>query len=67
MVFQTFSKDIGHICELIKANVQRSKSVHTQMTDAREQMKKLFLHKQNVAQIMTKYGSKRQLRKKEKR
>uniref|UniRef100_A0A6A7G2K9 Mucin-5AC-like n=2 Tax=Hirondellea gigas TaxID=1518452 RepID=A0A6A7G2K9_9CRUS len=64
---QAVTKDLDQVCELIKANVQRSKIIHDQMKEANAQMQKLFVHKDRVAKILTKYGSKRQLRKKERR
>jgi len=64
---QTFSKQMHHICELLRANVQRSNHVRGQMVEVSDQMNKLFDHKDPVASIVTKYGNKRQLRKKEKR
>ncbi|CAL4085342.1 unnamed protein product [Meganyctiphanes norvegica] len=64
--YKEFDKDVNRLSELVKANVQRSKIIKDQMTEARTQMHKLFDHKTKIVDIMTKYGSKRSLRKKEK-
>ena len=57
---------MNRLSELVKANSQRSKIIKDQMAEARTQMDKLFEHKDKIVEIMTKYGSKRTLRKKEK-
>lgn len=64
--YKDFDKDINRLSELVKANIQRSKIIKDQMTEARTQMEKLFEHKGKIVEIMTKYSSKRSVRKKEK-
>ncbi|XP_042230616.1 mucin-12-like isoform X2 [Homarus americanus] len=64
--YKDFEKDVNRLSELVKANIQRSKIIKDQMTEARSQMNKLFDHKGKIVDIMTKYSSKRSVRKKEK-
>ncbi|XP_071539358.1 uncharacterized protein Sap130 isoform X2 [Panulirus ornatus] len=64
--YKDFEKDVNRLSELVKANIQRSKIIKDQMTEARSQMNKLFDHKGKIIDIMTKYSSKRSVRKKEK-
>ena len=58
------ANDVYTICELIKANIQRSKNVQEQMCNVEVQLEKLLGHKDAVSAILAKQGSKRQLRKK---
>ncbi|XP_053646561.1 histone deacetylase complex subunit SAP130-A isoform X2 [Cherax quadricarinatus] len=64
--YKDFEKDVNRLSELVKANIQRSKIIKDQMSEARSQMNKLFDHKGKIVDIMTKYSSKRSVRKKEK-
>nr|XP_045619332.1 histone deacetylase complex subunit SAP130-A-like isoform X1 [Procambarus clarkii] len=64
--YKDFEKDVNRLSELVKANIQRSKIIKDQMSEARSQMTKLFDHKSKIVDIMTKYSSKRSVRKKEK-
>ncbi|XP_018012092.1 mucin-5AC isoform X2 [Hyalella azteca] len=65
--YKAQSKDVDQICELIKANVQRSKIIQDQMKEAKIQMTNLFVHKNRVASILESIGGKRQPRKKDRR
>ncbi|KAF2362486.1 Histone deacetylase complex subunit SAP130 C-terminal domain [Trinorchestia longiramus] len=57
---KVLSKDVNQICELIKANVQRSKIIEDQMREAKVQMTNLFVHKDKVASILKNYTELRQ-------
>ena len=59
------SRDLSKVHELIKANLQRSKIVQDQVREAKDHALELFEHKSKVADIVTKYVSKRQVKKRE--
>ena len=65
-ITQDYDRDCERISELIKSNVQRSVTIRDQMVDAKGQMSKIFDHKENVIELLSKYSSKRSFRKKEK-
>ncbi|XP_076331459.1 uncharacterized protein LOC143236789 isoform X1 [Tachypleus tridentatus] len=57
---------MNKINDLIKGNLQRSKLLQDQMTEAKQQMLKILEHKPSIVEIINKYASKRPLKKKEK-
>ena len=59
-------KDIVSVQEIIKANLQRSKLVQDQVSEAKQHATELFNHKQRVLDIMARYsGNKRQAKRRE--
>lgn len=57
--------DLGKVQELIKANLQRSKVVQDQVKESKDHALELFEHKNKVKEIVNKYVSKRQVKKRE--
>jgi len=59
-------KDLGKVQELIKANLQRSKVVQDSVKEAKHHLtNEIFEHKDRVKDIVKKYVSKRQVKKRE--
>jgi len=59
-------KDLGKVQELIKANLQRSKVVQDSVKEAKQHLtNEIFEHKDRVKDIVKKYVSKRQVKKRE--
>ena len=59
-------KDVGKVQELIKANLQRSKVVQDSVKEAKHHLtNEIFEHKDRVKDIVKKYVSKRQVKKRE--
>ncbi|KAB7505830.1 Histone deacetylase complex subunit [Armadillidium nasatum] len=64
--YKDFEKDVNRLSELVKANIQRSVITKDQIAEAKVQMMNIFNHKDNITNILTKYGNnKRSLRKKD--
>ncbi|PNF25982.1 hypothetical protein B7P43_G06365 [Cryptotermes secundus] len=59
-------KDVNRINELIKGNIQRSKVIKDQMQEAKSQIMKIFDHKSQVTDIISRCANKRSLKKREK-
>ncbi|XP_037511298.1 histone deacetylase complex subunit SAP130-A isoform X4 [Rhipicephalus sanguineus] len=57
---------LNKINDLIKGNLQRSKIVQDQVTEAKQQVLKVLDHKPRIVEIIGKYVSKRPLKKREK-
>lgn len=57
---------LSKINDLIKGNLQRSKIVQDQVTEAKQQVLKVLDHKPRIVEIIGKYVSKRPLKKREK-
>ncbi|XP_064456664.1 histone deacetylase complex subunit SAP130-A-like isoform X3 [Ornithodoros turicata] len=57
---------LSKISDLVKGNLQRSKIVQDQVTEAKQQMHKVLEHKPRIVEIIGKYVSKRPLKKREK-
>ncbi|XP_029845286.3 histone deacetylase complex subunit SAP130 [Ixodes scapularis] len=57
---------LSKINDLIKGNLQRSKIVQDQVTEAKQQVLKVLEHKPRIVEIIGKYVSKRPLKKREK-
>jgi histone deacetylase complex subunit SAP130 len=57
-------KELNKVQELIKANLQRSKAIRDQITEAKDTTMEIFNHKSKVAAIVKKYESKRFIKKK---
>jgi len=59
-------KDLGKVQELIKANLQRSRVVQDSVKEAKQHLtNEIFEHKDRVKDIVKKYVSKRQVKKRE--
>ena len=58
-------RDLSKVQELIKANLQRSKVVQDQVREAKDHALELFEHRDRVKDIVKKYVSKRQVKKRE--
>jgi len=60
-------KEITKLNELIKGNVQRSKILRDQLTEAKLQTVCVFEHKEAIGQAIERYGRKRPVRKRDRR
>lgn len=56
------SKELVKVQELIKANIQRSKVIQDQVSEAKENSQSIFEHKPKIQDIIVKYQSKRSLK-----
>ncbi|XP_018325748.1 histone deacetylase complex subunit SAP130-A [Agrilus planipennis] len=59
-------REINHINELIKGNLQRIKIINDGMVEAKSQIMKIFDHKVHVTDIINRCASKRNFKKREK-
>ncbi|XP_043245309.1 histone deacetylase complex subunit SAP130-like [Amphibalanus amphitrite] len=60
-------KEITKLNELIKGNVQRSKILRDQLSEAKVQITSVFEHKEAIEQAIERYGRKRPTRKRDRR
>ncbi|XP_037089998.1 histone deacetylase complex subunit SAP130-like [Pollicipes pollicipes] len=60
-------KEITKLNELIKGNVQRSKILRDQLSEAKVQITSVFEHKPSIEQAIERYGRKRPSRKRDRR
>jgi len=56
------AKELVKVQELIKANIQRSKVIQDQVSEAKENSQSIFEHKPKIQDIIVKYQSKRSLK-----
>jgi len=56
------SKELIKVQELIKANIQRSKVIQDQVSEAKDNSQSIFEHKPKIQDIIVKYQSKRSLK-----
>lgn len=56
---------MSKVQEIIKANLQRSKLIQDQLGECRANTMELFDHKDKVVEIINRYVSKRQIKKRE--
>ncbi len=59
------TKDVNKVHEIIKANIQRSKIIQDQVRESKDHSMNLFDHKARVQDILSKYASRRQVKKRE--
>jgi histone deacetylase complex subunit SAP130 len=59
------TKDVNQVHEIIKANLQRCKIIHDQVRESKDHSMSLFEHKNRVKEILNKYLTRRQIKKKE--
>ena len=52
-------KELSKVQELIKANIQRSKVIQDQVSEAKDNCQTIFEHKPKIQDIILKYQSKR--------
>jgi len=52
-------KELSKVQELIKANIQRSKVIQDQISEAKDNCQTIFEHKPKIQDIILKYQSKR--------
>ena len=52
-------KELTKVQELIKANIQRSKVIQDQVSEAKDNCQTIFEHKPKIQDIILKYQSKR--------